>query len=154
MNHDTTSTPLDRRQLFRIGGITIAGGFGSALAPDPNAPGYFYLLTDRGPNADSTDAEKKVLVRTVITNAEGQFSAPLEPGELSFHGLHLVFAPQPGVLANLDQIVLQYPLIQRIQGEGLIAWSAGPDKKSETEDDLRSWKWTLPRKIANPSGEP
>ena len=23
MNHDTTSTPLDRRQLFRIGGITV-----------------------------------------------------------------------------------------------------------------------------------
>ena len=53
----TVDTP---RTLATIGGITIAGGFGSALAPDPNAPGYFYLLTDRGPNADSTDAEKKV----------------------------------------------------------------------------------------------
>ena len=33
----------------------------------------------------------------------------------------------------------------RIQGEGVIAWSNGPDGKSDTDDDLRSWKWILAR---------
>lgn len=32
------------------------GGFGSALATDPNDPAVFYLLTDRGPNAAGTVA--------------------------------------------------------------------------------------------------
>lgn len=48
------------KMLGEFNGVKIAGGFGSALALDPRAPGYFYLLTDRGPNADSTDPEKKV----------------------------------------------------------------------------------------------
>lgn len=43
-------------------------------------------------------------------------------------------------------------IYQRIQGEGLIAWSCGPDRKSDTDDDLRSWKWNLPRRIALPGG--
>lgn len=41
-------------------------------------------------------------------------------------------------------------IYQRIQGEGVIAWSNGPDGKSDTDDDLRSWKWTLPRRSATP----
>ena len=49
------------------------GGFGSALALDPKAPGYFYLLTDRGPNADSTDATKKVFPVPSFTPQIGRF---------------------------------------------------------------------------------
>ena len=49
------------RVLGEFNGVKVyGGGFGSALAPDPRAPGYFYLLTDRGPNTDSNDADKKV----------------------------------------------------------------------------------------------
>jgi len=36
-------------------------------------------------------------------------------------------------------------IYNRIQGEGVIAWSNGPDGKSDTEDDLLSWKWVRPR---------
>lgn len=28
----------------------------------------------------------------------------------------------------------------RVQGRGVLAWSAGPDRKSDTDDDLLSWK--------------
>src|SRR5204863_3680690 len=51
----------------------IGGGFGSALAPDPRAPGYFYLLTDRGPNADGTDPEKKVFPVPAFAPQIGRF---------------------------------------------------------------------------------
>jgi hypothetical protein len=53
-----TATP---RVLGEFNGVKVyGGGYGSALALDPRKPGYFYLLTDRGPNTDSTDADKKV----------------------------------------------------------------------------------------------
>ena len=53
-----TATP---RVLGEFNGVKVyGGGYGSALAVDPRKPGYFYLLTDRGPNTDSTDADKKV----------------------------------------------------------------------------------------------
>ena len=37
-------------------------GFGSALAPVPGKSGYFYGLTDRGPNADAPDGNKSEMV--------------------------------------------------------------------------------------------
>ena len=37
-------------------------GFGSSLAPVPGRPGYFYGLTDRGPNADAPDGNKSEMV--------------------------------------------------------------------------------------------
>ena len=66
----TVSAP---KALGEFNGVKIAGGFGSALAPDPRAPGYFYLLTDRGPNADSTDPEKKVFPVPRFTPQIGRF---------------------------------------------------------------------------------
>jgi hypothetical protein len=40
-----------RPVLTTLSGVTVySWGFGSALAPDPNTAGYFYSLTDRGPN--------------------------------------------------------------------------------------------------------
>ena len=47
------------------GGTTteISGeGFGSALAPVPGKAGYFYGLTDRGPNADAPDGNKSEML--------------------------------------------------------------------------------------------
>jgi hypothetical protein len=47
------------------GGTTtkISGeGFGSSLAPVPRKRGYFYGLTDRGPNADAPDGNKSEMV--------------------------------------------------------------------------------------------
>ncbi|HKE01911.1 MAG TPA: esterase-like activity of phytase family protein [Planctomycetota bacterium] len=50
--------------LERDGAKVVNGGYGSALALDPNDPGRFYLLTDRGPNVDVADREraKRLLV--------------------------------------------------------------------------------------------
>jgi hypothetical protein len=43
------------------GGVPIVGsGYGSALATEPNHPGYFYGLTDRGPNVTAPDGSNKV----------------------------------------------------------------------------------------------
>ncbi len=45
--------------LDTFGSVTISGGsFGSSFAPAPGRPGYFYGITDRGPNADSGDGNK------------------------------------------------------------------------------------------------
>lgn len=60
IDYPAVATVTVPKVLGEFGGVKIAGGFGSAIALDPRAPGYFYLLTDRGPNADSNDPEKKV----------------------------------------------------------------------------------------------
>jgi len=62
------------RVLGEFNGVKVyGGGFGSALAPDPRTPGYFYLLTDRGPNTDSNDADKKVFPMPHFTPQIGRF---------------------------------------------------------------------------------
>ncbi len=39
--------------------VTISGGsYGSSWAPAPGRPGFFYGVTDRGPNADAADGNK------------------------------------------------------------------------------------------------
>ncbi len=48
------------------------GGFGSALAADPTDPTVFYLLTDRGPNADGT-GDNKVFAAPTFTPQIGKF---------------------------------------------------------------------------------
>jgi hypothetical protein len=47
-------------------------GFGSALAPVPGHSGWFYGLTDRGPNADAPDGNKSEMV-TGFTPEIGEF---------------------------------------------------------------------------------
>jgi hypothetical protein len=54
-------------------GVTVYnGGFGSALAADPADPSVFYLLTDRGPNADGT-GDNKVFPVPTFTPQIGKF---------------------------------------------------------------------------------
>lgn len=68
------ATAAKPRVLGEFNGVKVfGGGFGSALAPDPRAPGYFYLLTDRGPNTDSNDADKKVFPLPRFTPQIGRF---------------------------------------------------------------------------------
>jgi hypothetical protein len=57
------------------GGSTteISGaGYGSSLAPVPGRPGWFWGLTDRGPNADAPDGNKSEMV-TDFTPQLGEF---------------------------------------------------------------------------------
>lgn len=56
------------------------GGFGSAVAVDPNDPAVFYLLTDRGPNADGPADNIKVFGKPDFTPQIGKFR--LKEGKL------------------------------------------------------------------------
>jgi hypothetical protein len=65
---DTSASGAPLPALTTVAGpngstTTISGeGFGSSLAPVPGRPGYFYGLTDRGPNADAPDGNKSEMV--------------------------------------------------------------------------------------------
>jgi hypothetical protein len=41
-----------------LSGVTIAGGYGSALAMDPTDPAVFWIITDRGPNTSTSVANR------------------------------------------------------------------------------------------------
>ncbi|WP_421826343.1 esterase-like activity of phytase family protein [Larkinella sp.] len=49
------------------------GGFGSAIAADPNDPNVFYLLTDRGPNAAGSQANSIIFGKADFTPQIGKF---------------------------------------------------------------------------------
>jgi hypothetical protein len=74
INYPAIATAAAPRVIGEFNGVKVfGGGFGSALAPDPNAPGFFYLLTDRGPNTDSNDPDKKVFPLPAFTPQIGRF---------------------------------------------------------------------------------
>jgi hypothetical protein len=56
------------------------GGFGSAVAADPNDATVFYLLTDRGPNVAGTVANSIIIGKPDFTPAIGKFR--LKDGKL------------------------------------------------------------------------
>jgi len=56
------------------------GGFGSAVAIDPNAADIFYLLTDRGPNAEGPTSDIKIFGKADFTPQIGKFR--LKDGKL------------------------------------------------------------------------
>ena len=63
------------------GGVKVYnGGFGSAVAADPNDPNVFYMLTDRGPNVAGTIANSIILGKSDFTPAIGKFR--LKDGKL------------------------------------------------------------------------
>lgn len=49
------------------------GGYGSALAQVPNEPGFFYLMTDRGPNADGSIKDSKIFPVPTFNPQIGKF---------------------------------------------------------------------------------
>ncbi|MBD2766812.1 esterase-like activity of phytase family protein [Hymenobacter sp. BT664] len=55
------------------GTVLYNGGFGSALAADPNDARVFYLLTDRGPNAAGTAASSIIFGKADFTPQIGKF---------------------------------------------------------------------------------
>lgn len=55
------------------GTVIYNGGFGSAVAPDPNDPDVFYLLTDRGPNAAGSMANSIIFGKSDFTPQIGKF---------------------------------------------------------------------------------
>jgi hypothetical protein len=55
------------------GTVLYNGGFGSSIAPDPNDPTIFYLLTDRGPNAAGVAANSIVFGKADFTPQIGKF---------------------------------------------------------------------------------
>ncbi|GAB2597790.1 esterase-like activity of phytase family protein [Spirosoma areae] len=60
--------------LGDVNGVKVYnGGFGSAIALDPNDPGAFFMLTDRGPNIDGTVANSKVFAKPDFTPQIGKF---------------------------------------------------------------------------------
>jgi hypothetical protein len=60
--------------LTTVGNVQVFnGGFGSAIAADPNDPGVFYMLTDRGPNIDGTLANSKVFAVPGFAPQIGKF---------------------------------------------------------------------------------
>jgi len=68
------ATVASPRILGEFNGVKIyGGGFGSALAVDPKTPGYFYLLTDRGPNTDNNNPDEKVFPLPRFTPQIGRF---------------------------------------------------------------------------------
>jgi hypothetical protein len=63
------------------GTVLYNGGFGSALAPDPNDPKVFYLLTDRGPNAAGVAANSIIFGKADFTPQIGKFR--MKDGQLT-----------------------------------------------------------------------
>lgn len=60
--------------LTTVNGVQVFnGGFGSAMAADPNDPGAFFMLTDRGPNIDGTAANSKVFATPDFAPQIGKF---------------------------------------------------------------------------------
>ncbi|MDR6197779.1 esterase-like activity of phytase family protein [Siphonobacter sp. SORGH_AS_0500] len=55
------------------GTVIYNGGFGSALATDPNDPNIFYLLTDRGPNSGGVAANSIIFGKADFTPQIGKF---------------------------------------------------------------------------------
>lgn len=60
--------------LTTVGDVRVFnGGFGSAIAADPNDPGAFFMLTDRGPNIDGTATNSKVFAKPDFAPQIGKF---------------------------------------------------------------------------------
>jgi hypothetical protein len=72
---------LPRTVLSTVKGVEVFdAGFGSGIAADPAAPGFFYLLSDRGPNYDD-GKDTKAFVQPAFVPRLGRFK--LENGELT-----------------------------------------------------------------------
>jgi len=76
-----TAKVLPRTLLTTVKGVEVFdAGYGSGIAADPTAPGYFYLLADRGPNYD-VDKDTKAFALPAFVPRLGRFK--LENGTLT-----------------------------------------------------------------------
>lgn len=67
------ATVLPRKVLVSVKGVEVFdAGYGSGIAADPSAPGFFYLLADRGPNYDA-GKDIKAFVAPGFTPRIGRF---------------------------------------------------------------------------------
>ncbi|HEK19580.1 MAG TPA: esterase-like activity of phytase family protein [Bacteroidetes bacterium] len=73
------------------------GGFGSAMAADPNDPNVFYLMTDRGPNVAGKESNTIILGKADFTPAIGKFR--LKDGKLVLEQI-IEFKNADGVKLN------------------------------------------------------
>ncbi|MFD0751059.1 esterase-like activity of phytase family protein [Mucilaginibacter calamicampi] len=88
------------------------GGYGSAIAADPNDPTAFYLMTDRGPNVAGTTVAGSILLgKPDFTPAIGKFR--LKDGKLVLEqvinlknaaGVNLNGLPNPVGVGNTGEI--------------------------------------------------
>jgi hypothetical protein len=68
------ATVTPRSVLETVGGVPVFdGGYGSSMALDPARSGWFYLMTDRGPNFDAATEGQKVFVRPAFAPHIGVF---------------------------------------------------------------------------------
>lgn len=141
---DETNLPAsiaaDGRKVVREenGVQVINGGFGSGMAIDPITPGYFYMMTDRGPNVDGTDGDHKVFPVpdfapqiAAFTIAEGVLH---KVGEISLKradGTPLTGLPNPAGAGGTGEIGLDLDGnelgldAEGLDPEGLVALSDG-----------------------------
>lgn len=82
INYPNMAEASDPAILFTAAnGVKVYnGGFGSAVTADPNDPAVFYMLTDRGPNADGPITDVKIFGKPDFTPQIGKFR--LKEGKL------------------------------------------------------------------------
>lgn len=82
VNYPDMAEATDPAVLFTTdAGVKVYnGGFGSAMAADPNDPNVFYLMTDRGPNVAGKEANTIILGKADFTPEIGKFR--LKDGKL------------------------------------------------------------------------
>ena len=120
------------------GTVIYNGGFGSAIAADPNDPTVFYLLTDRGPNAAGAAANSIIFGKADFTPQIGRFHVVgnqlvLEQTILlqNAAGQPLTGLPNPIGQGNTGEIALDLngktiaPNADGIDSEGLVLASDG-----------------------------
>lgn len=120
------------------GTVLYNGGFGSAIAQDPNDPTVFYLLTDRGPNAAGSAANTIIFGKADFTPQIGRFHVVgnqlvLEKTILlkNANGQALTGLPNPIGQGNTGEIALDLngqtiaPSADGIDSEGLVLASDG-----------------------------
>lgn len=114
------------------------GGFGSAVTTDPNAADIFYLLTDRGPNAEGPTSNIKIFGKADFTPQIGKFR--LKDGKLVLEqtielknalGQKLNGLPNPEGSGSTGETAIDLtgktlnPSIDGIDSEGLVRASDG-----------------------------
>ncbi|MCZ4245367.1 esterase-like activity of phytase family protein [Pedobacter punctiformis] len=114
------------------------GGFGSAVVADPSSPDVFYMLTDRGPNADGTIKDVKVFGIPDFTPQIGKFR--LKDGKLILEqtielktaaGIKLNGLPNPTGSGSTGETAVDLtgktltPSIDGLDPEGMVRLSDG-----------------------------